>query len=146
VADALKYWVNTVSRDHVQAGVSGGFTQADHGKNTRLKRLAQDDYLVFYSPRTHFRSGETLQAFTALGRITDTEPHQVEMSPDFHPWRRNMTFLDSHEAPVRPLIEHLAFIKNKESWGYPFRRGLFEVCAEDFRRIAAAMGATVEPA
>ena len=63
-----RYWVNTVSRDHVQKGVEGGFTQADHGKNTRLKRLNQGDYLVFYSPRTHFRSGETLQAFTALGR------------------------------------------------------------------------------
>lgn len=141
-----RYWVNTVSRDHVQRGVTGGFTQADHGKNTRLKRLGEGDYLVFYSPRTHFCSGETLQAFTALGRISDTEPYQVEMSPDFHPWRRNMTFLDAHEAPVRPLIEHLAFIENKERWGYPFRRGLFAVSAEDFERIAAAMGAVLEPA
>ena len=124
--------------------MSGGFTQADHGKNTRLRRLAQGDYLVFYSPRTHFRSGETLQTFTALGRIADTEPYQVEMSPDFHPWRRNMTFLEGREAPVRPLIEHLSFINNKESWGYPFRRGLFEVSAEDFERIAAAMGVRLE--
>ena len=141
-----RYWVNTVSRDHVQKGVEGGFTQADHGKNTRLKRLNQGDYLVFYSPRTHFRTGETLQAFTALGRVTDTEPYQVEMSPDFHPWRRNMTFFDGREAPVRPLIEHLAFIKNKESWGYPFRRGLFELSEGDFERIAAAIGVRLESA
>jgi hypothetical protein len=24
----MRYWVNTVSRDHVQRGVDGGFTQA----------------------------------------------------------------------------------------------------------------------
>lgn len=139
------YWVNTVSRDHVRAGVSGGFTQADHGNNMRLKRFQQGDYLVFYSPRTHVHSGETLQAFTALGRITDLEPYQVEMSPNFHPWRRNVKFLDSHEAPVRPLIEHLSFITNKDRWGFPFRRGLFEVSKDDFDRIAAAMGVTLTP-
>jgi hypothetical protein len=27
---AVKCWVNTISRDHAQAGVAGGFTQAGH--------------------------------------------------------------------------------------------------------------------
>ena len=30
----MSYWINTVSRDHVQRGVAGGFTQANHGKPT----------------------------------------------------------------------------------------------------------------
>jgi hypothetical protein len=47
----MRYWINTVSRDHVQTGVEGGFTQADHGKRTRLKRLERGDRIVFYSPR-----------------------------------------------------------------------------------------------
>ena len=33
-------WVNVVSLDHVEAGVAGGFTQADHGKPDRLRRLS----------------------------------------------------------------------------------------------------------
>jgi hypothetical protein len=33
---AMRYWINTVSLEHVERGVEGGFTQADHGKNTRL--------------------------------------------------------------------------------------------------------------
>ena len=79
------YWINTVSREHVLTGVEGGFTQVDHGKATTLKKLSKDDLIVFYSPRTHFRGGEPLQKFTAIGRITDTELYQVEMSPTFHP-------------------------------------------------------------
>ena len=34
----MAYWINTVSRDHVQIGMAGGFTQANHGKATNLKR------------------------------------------------------------------------------------------------------------
>lgn len=53
----MHYWINTVSRAHVLGGVEGGFTQADHGRNTRLRQLARGDWLVFYSPRTEFRGG-----------------------------------------------------------------------------------------
>lgn len=142
--DVMHYWINTVSRSHVRAGVEGGFTQADHGKNTQLKRLEEGDLIVFYSPRTELRGGEPLQAFTAIGRIADEEPYQVEMKPDFHPWRRRVEFLKNEEAPIRPLIQELSFIKNKQHWGYPFRRGLFEVERADFERIAEAMDVKLE--
>ena len=35
-------WINTVSRAHVRAAVEGGFTQADHGRPTRLERLRRN--------------------------------------------------------------------------------------------------------
>jgi hypothetical protein len=79
----MRYWINTVSRTHVQMGVDGGFTQADHGKRTRLQRLEKGDLIAFYSPRTEFRGGEPLQAFTAIGRVADEEPYQVEMRAVF---------------------------------------------------------------
>jgi hypothetical protein len=138
-----RYWINTISREHVQRGLAGGFTQADHGKSTRLKNLSKGDLLVFYSPRTHFQGGEPLQSFTAIGRITDETPYQVEMSPDFHPWRRRVDFLASEEAPIQPLIQDLGFIQDKSRWGFPFRRGLFEVQRDDFEGIARAMKAEI---
>jgi EVE domain len=136
----MRYWVTTISRDHVERGVAGGFTQADHGKDTRLKRLSRGDRIVFYSPRTQLGAGEALQSFTALGEIADDGPYQVAMTPDFHPWRRNVTFSAAAETPIRPLIESLEFIRNKKSWGFVFRRGLFEIGAADFQRIGRAMG------
>ncbi|MDQ4038621.1 MAG: EVE domain-containing protein [Actinomycetota bacterium] len=134
------FWVNTVSLEHVRLGEAGGFTQADHGRSTMLKRLSAGDGLVFYSPRTAMREGAPLQEFTALGRITGTQPYQVEMSADFRPWRLAVDFLEVRSAPVRPLVPDLAFIPDKQRWGFPFRRGLFGIGRRDFLRIGEAMG------
>lgn len=135
----MKSWVNTISRDHVQAGVVGGFTQAGHGRASGLKRLSAGDWLVFYSSKTSVEGGERLQAFTAMGRIADDELYQVEMAPGFVPSRRNVNFVDCVETPIAPLIDSLSFINDKKRWGYVFRFGLFEIPLRDFELIRRAM-------
>ncbi|MET0860910.1 MAG: hypothetical protein ABW091_07770 [Microbacterium sp.] len=40
-------WINTVSRDHVERAVAGGFTQANHGKPHNLRRLERGDWIAF---------------------------------------------------------------------------------------------------
>lgn len=135
----MTYWINTVSRDHVETGVEGGFTQANHGSPHNLRRMEQGDLLVFYSPKTHFQGGETLQQFTAIGRILDDEPYQVDISADFKPFRRKVEFWPCTAASIRPLLDDLDFIENKQRWGFPFRRGLFSIERGDFIQIARAM-------
>src|SRR6202161_1979619 len=133
------YWVSTISRDHVRLSVEGGFTQAGHGRPPALKRLKADDWLVYYSPKTSLRDGEPLQAFTAIGRVVDEELYQGEQAPGVTPWRRNIEFVKGIEAPIRPLIDQLSFIKDKRRWGYMFRVGLFKIPREDFAVISRAM-------
>ncbi len=135
-----RFWVNTISLEHVSTGVAGGFTQADHGRDSRLRRLRRGDGIVFYSPRTAMRSGAPVQRFTALGFVRGDEPYQVSMSEDFHPWRLAVDFRPAEQADVRPLVPALSFIRDPTKWGLPFRRGLFEVPEADFRVIAEAMG------
>jgi EVE domain len=132
-------WINTVSRDHVQQGVRGRFTQANDGKPHMLRRMAKGDWIVFYSPRTALSGGEPLQAFTAVGRIADDEPYQVEVTADFVPWRRNVDFVAGGEAPIRPLIDDLHFIEDKKRWGYRFRFGVFKIDDHDLDLIRQAM-------
>lgn len=134
-----RHWISTVSLEHVLLGVEGGFTQADHGRDTRLRRLSRGDGIAFYSPRTAMGSGRPLQCFTALGTITDDEPFQVEMKPGFRPWRRRVEFEKVGHAPIRPLLAALGFVTDEQRWGLPFRRGLFEVAAGDFGVVAGAM-------
>lgn len=133
------YWVNTACLEHVELGVAGGFTQADHGKDARLRKLRKGDGLVSYSPRTAVRSGRPLRQFTALGTIAADEPYQVEMRPDFRPWRLAVDFEDTHPADAGPLLEPLSFITDVKQWGLPFRHGLFENSADDFAVIRNAM-------
>ena len=132
-------WINTVSRDHVQQGVRGRFTQANHGKPHMLRRMAKGDFIIFYSPKTALDGGEPLQAFTAIGQIADDEPYQVKVTADFVPWRRNVDFVASNETPIRPLIEDLHFIEDKKRWGYKFRFGVFKIDDHDLDLIRRAM-------
>jgi hypothetical protein len=132
-------WINTISAQHVARGVAGGFTQADHGKADRLRRLARGDWIAFYSPKTDYPEGEPLRMFTALGKVVDDAPYQVEVSPDFQPFRRRVEFVDCTPVPIRPLIEHLEFIEDKQHWGFRFRFGLFRVNTHDFELIRSAL-------
>ncbi len=136
---AARYWIGVASKDHVMKGVEGGFCQLCHGKSNPLKRLTPNDWIIYYSPRTTINSGDPVQAFTAIGQILKGEPYLFDMGDGFIPYRRDVEFMAATEAPIRPLIEDLTFIKNKKSWGYVFRFGLIEIPESDFLQIAAAM-------
>lgn len=136
-------WVNTISLEHVRRGIAGGFTQADHGRSTRLSQLRQGDRIVFYSPRTDYPGGEPLQQFTACGTVVGNEVYQVQLAPDFRPWRRDVQFAACVPADIRPLLSELSFVLAGRNWGFTFRRGLFQIPSEDFDRILTAMGANV---
>lgn len=140
----MKYWINTISRNHVMRGVAGGFTQANHGKPQTLKKLKTGDWVIFYSPKVEYEGSEPLQAFTAIGQVADDNLYQVEMTPGFVSWRRNVDFKKCQETPIRPLIDSLSFIKEKTRWGYMFRFGMFEIPEQDFKLIAQAMGVKCE--
>lgn len=136
---ATRHWVSTISLDHVLLAVEGGFTQTDHGRDTRLRALRRGDRIAFYSPRTALGSKTLVQRMTALGTVADDEPYQVEQRPDVHPWRRRVDFEDVGQVPIRPLIPMLGFVTDEQRWGLPFRRGLFEVTAGDFGVLAGAL-------
>ena len=136
------YWIGVVSRDHVAVGVGGGFTQLNHGKGGPLERMRTGDGFAFYSPREASPDGPPLQAFTAIGRIRDGIVYQAGQPDDrgFAPFRLRVDYLPARDAPIRPLIEGLSFIRSKTHWGAAFRFGFLRVPEEDFARIASAMG------
>ena len=141
----MRYWINTVSLTDVQTGAAGGFVQADHGGESRLKRLSRGDLVAFYSPRAGIRAGETVQRFTAIARVDDDAPFETAAGENAT-WRRRASYRSGGEAPVQQLIERLDCIRNKKSWGVTFRRGFFEITRADFETIAAAMGVGDLPA
>jgi hypothetical protein len=135
------HWIGVVSRAHAQLGVEGGFIQLNHGKKAPLNRLHAGDGIVVYSPRSAYPDGEVLQRFTAIGTVMTGEIYQVEMTPDFKPYRVDVHFVKCHDSPIGPLIPRLSFVRDKTRWGAAFRFGYLEIPVEDFRIIAEAMGA-----
>ena len=134
------FWIGVVSREHVAMGVAGGYTQVNHGKAGPLERMRAGDGFAFYSPRTSHPDGEPLQAFTAIGRIRNGTVYQVAMGDSFRPFRLDVDYFPAQEAPIRPLIDALSFIRSKTHWGAAFRFGVVRVPESDFALIAAAMG------
>jgi hypothetical protein len=82
---------------------------------------------------------KSCRKFTAIGRVKPKAPYQFQMSSDFIPWRRDVDFIISKEAPIEPLIDALSFIRNKQRWGFPFRLGFFSISLDDFQLIASSM-------
>jgi hypothetical protein len=119
-------------------GVAGGFTQLNHGKAGPLERMRAGDGFAFYSPRTAYPDGAPLQAFTAIGRIRNGNVYQAA-GEDFRPFRLDVDYFAAQDAPVKPLIERLSFIRSKMHWGAAFRFGYLRVPEADFAIIAAAM-------
>ncbi|WP_300662819.1 EVE domain-containing protein [Fluviicola sp.] len=134
-----KYWIIVASKDHVKSGVAGGFAQACHGKAAPLKRMRKGDFIIYYSGKQTMGKTEICQQFTAIGKVTDDETAQIQVSEDFCPSRRNIEFLPGKDVSILPFIDELEFIQNKKSWGYPFRFGFFEIKQHDFNLISSQM-------
>jgi EVE domain len=139
----IRYWIGVVSHEHVLRGVEGGFAQVCHGKAAPLKRMKQGDWLIYYSPREGMMEGAPIQAFTAIGQLRDNETYAYQMTETFCPYRRKVDYRASRNAEIRPMLDQLTFIKDKQRWGAAFRFGHLEIPVPDFEIIATAMG--VEP-
>jgi len=137
----VKYFINTVSKDHVMIGKQDKIVQAGHGKKAPLQKLHNNDFVIFYSPKTSLSGGKPLQAFTAVAKIIDDKIYQVSISETFKPFRMKAEYLNCSETPIRPLIDDLEFIENKKSWGFKFRFGFFEINESDFNLIMTRMDA-----
>ena len=135
----MKYWINTISKDHVMVGKERGFVRAGHGKEASVKKLQANDYMIFYSPKTSLQNGKPVQAFTAVAKITEENVYQVVVNDNFKPYRKNAEYETCREVAIKPLIEQLKFITNKKNWGLRFRSGFFEINRHDFELIYGLM-------
>jgi hypothetical protein len=141
-----KYWIVVAAAEHVRRGLAGGFVQACHGKAGPLKRMTPGDGIACYSPSESFRGADRLQAFTALGFLSERALYIADMGQGFRPARRDILWSSAQPAPIAPLLEALEFASGRRNWGYQLRFGVLEISMRDFRLIAAAMGASAEVA
>ena len=141
-----KNWIAVASAEHVRLGGSAGFMQVCHGKSSPLRRIAPGDRVAYYSPTVTFRGKDKCQSFTRLGIVRAGEPYQADMGGGFCPYRRDVDWFDTKDAPIAPLLDQLNFTTAKRNWGYQLRFGLFAVSDHDIALIAAAMGVSYSAA
>lgn len=135
----MKNWIAVASENHVARGKAGGFMQVNHGKSAPLKRVSSGDLICYYSPVKEFGETKKLQAFTAIGHIKSGDIYQGDTGGGFTPFRRDVDWHTSENAPITPLLNCLQFTAGKVNWGYQMRFGLFEVSTADMQMIATSM-------
>lgn len=118
--------------------------QVGHGKRAPLARIRPGDRVVYYSPAQQLGARAPLQAFTAIGQVLEGEPYAFDMGGGFVPFRRNVAFVASQPAAIRPLLDALGFAQPRAQWGAKFRYGLFPVDDADLLHIAQAMRADLD--
>lgn len=135
----MRYWLGVVSKEHVQKGVQSGFAQVCHGKKAPLAKTSAGDGLIYYSPKIAMDQPASCKCFTAIGKIRDGKVYQVEMTPDFHPFRITIDYFPCKEVPLAHLYDRLELTQSSY-WGMQLRRGFLELSETDFHTIAYAMG------
>jgi hypothetical protein len=133
-------WMAVASAEHVRIGRAQGFMQVCHGKPAPLRRLAEGDGVVYYSPARRMGERTPLRALTAIGTVLARPPYQVQMQAGFAPFRRDVQWCEASETPIAALLPELELAAG-EHWGARLRFGLLQISARDFDRIADAMGA-----
>jgi hypothetical protein len=132
-------WLAVASAEHVRHGREQGFMQVCHGKAAPLRRIHAGDRVVYYSPSLAFRGKDKLQALTAIGVVQAGEPYGFDMGGGFCPFRRDVSWWESAETPIQPLLDRLEFTAGVRNWGYALRFGLLAISGLDMDLIAAAM-------
>ena len=137
---ARNYWIGVASKAQVLAMVAGAFAEVNRGKAGPLERMREGDGFAVYSPRFADPDGERVQAFTAIGCVGEGQIVQVQADDGAVAFRRAVRYWPASDAPIKPLLEPLSFIRSKAHWGAPFRFGFLRVPESDFALIAAAKG------
>lgn len=135
----MKFWIGVASEDHVKIGVNGGFSQLCHGKSAPLKRMKTGDWLIYYAPRLSLKSSEMCQKFIAIGKVISDEVYQVEMFPDFFPYRKDMKYL---KLIGDCTLQQVSQFSLWEKYRSQLRFGHFEIPEELFKQIIFLCGIT----
>ncbi|MES2529431.1 MAG: EVE domain-containing protein [Pseudomonadota bacterium] len=139
-----KNWIAVASAEHARIGRDHrpvGFMQVGHGKGTPLKRIAPGDRVAYYAPATVYGGKDRLQSFVSIGVVQPGAPYIGDMGNGFQPWRRDVRYSPSREAPIAPLIGAFDFVEDPKHWGAKFRYGLLQISEHDMALVASAMQA-----
>ena len=142
-----KNWIAVACATHARRGCAvpeQGYMQVCHGKCAPLQRVAPGDRVAYYSPTVSMGGKDKLQAFVSIGIAQPGVPYECDMGGGFVPYRRDIAYVPTQEAPILPLLDALEFVEDRSRWGYKFRFGLFAVSDHDMALIAAAMQADAQ--
>ena len=135
-----RFYLGVASLNHITTAVELGVCQFGHGNRSSVAELGPGDWLVYYATREFMDSGDKVQAFTAIGEVSNGEIESVSKDGRAFYCRPVEYRIGAREVSVREVLDDLTFVSDKRNWGISFRGSKREIPGDDFRVIAKAMG------
>ena len=145
----MKNWLVVMTEDNFVVSVKHGIIGFPRSMGTTAGKMKPGDQVVFYLSRKKVGqkgvSGALFQ-FAAAGKIKGSvflsedkiwnsvgnETYPVRCKVDITTGKRRVD--------IRPMIEALDFIKNKEHWGVSFFKSTRRIPSSDYKKISSALG------
>lgn len=140
------FWIVRTTLDVYSASVVTKRIGANSSTVSRLRKIADGDYGVFYVS-THTLQGsskricELRQPFTVVGPLEDVLIH-VSTLPSGKDLKHSLPIqLLRYKKPrkIEDLIGSLEFIKKKNSWGSYLMQAFIRISREDFQHISRSL-------
>lgn len=128
----VKYWIGVLPKEYVEIAFKESFCQICNGKRYFINKIALNDRMIYYSPKSNINSKEKYQKFVATGTITSESEYQVKISEGFYPFRKDMQFEKiQREVDLIELKYNSEWIKCRGN----LRFGYFQITEELFSSI-----------
>ena len=126
----MTHWIAVISLEHAKISACSGFLQVCHGKSAPLRRTTAGDEVFIYCARESMRSGKILQRIEYRCVFNDNRIYQVEQTPEFSPFRKDVTFDTGFQGIRIHDVQDFELTSNP-SWGRLARLGFFEISFHD---------------
>lgn len=149
----MKNWIYVYTKKQADECIKFGFLQATSRKKSFLQKLSLGDEVILYCGSEDIGKKSSIQSFLAIGKVTENSLY--EFFPDFVSFKKDgevfmkktqepffrikMEFYLQAEVKIKPIIEDLEFIKNKEKWGVTFLNYQIQISEKDFLLVKKLM-------
>src|SRR5206468_1488426 len=118
--ETSRCWIAVVAQDRAERGRDGSYAELAHGRAGIMELMQPGDGYITYSPRASDPKGAPVQAFTALGYVREGGLYRAADAEGISVFRLPVAYVPVALTPIKPLLDSLTFIRNRQHWGAAF--------------------------
>jgi len=136
------YWVFPITEDNHLVCLKHKVVGAKKN-NTRIFQVKYGDIILFYISRMYLnKMGYPVKQFHSVvqcnGPSYEAARDSIDIFGSVYSQHLPIKIINRKKCDIKPLINKLSFIKNKENWGSAFLSGMRKISKSDYDIILNA--------
>jgi len=141
----MNYWVFPITADNHLICLKHKVVGAkSNNNNKRINQVKKGDIILFYITREHLtKKGHPVHQFSSvvqcMGPSCQAINESINIFGSTYPQHLPIKIINQKKCDIKPLINKLSFMKNKENWGSAFMSGMRLIPENDYNIIISAL-------